>query len=124
MNFLDTLLMIACAVCFVNLIIFVLFGQITVRKLRKNPATKEELGVEFMSGWDILNVAEALAFPNFMARKLKNSPLSGLYADKDLLQKHTNRFDKILGTIFYVLFLASGLTFAFLALLAFLGFYE
>lgn len=40
-------------------ILYVAFGQITVRKLRKTPATKDKLGVEFASGWDILNVAGA-----------------------------------------------------------------
>ncbi|WP_236701395.1 hypothetical protein [Thalassomonas viridans] len=44
-------------------IFFVLFEQITVRKLRKNPKTKDVLGLEFMSGWDILNTAQALAMP-------------------------------------------------------------
>ncbi|MCP4117360.1 MAG: hypothetical protein GY737_18585 [Desulfobacteraceae bacterium] len=117
MTIVETLFMITCAVCFVNLIIFILFGQITVRKLRKNPETKEVLGVEFVSGWDIINVAQALALPNFVANKLKNSPLSALYADKDVLKKHTNRFDRILGTIFYVLFLPSGLTLIILAFL-------
>lgn len=124
MNVLDTILEIACIVCFVDLILFVLFGQITVRKLRKNPATKDKLGVEFTNGWDILNVAEALALPQFMTRRLKDSPLSGLYADKDVLGKHTSKFDKILGFIFYTLFISSGMTFAFLALLYFLGIYK
>ncbi len=114
--------MIACAIGFVTLIFFVLFGQITVRKLRKNPETKDELGVEFMSGWDILNVAQALALPDFMARKLKESPLSALHADKDILKKHTNKFDRILATIFYVLFLSSGLPLAFIGILSFFGF--
>ncbi len=123
MSLLTKLIGIACAIGFFALITFVLFGQLTVRKLRKNPKTKDELGLEFMSGWDILNVAEALAWPSFMARKLKNSPLSALHANSDLLKKHTNKFDKILGTILYVLFMSSGLSLAFLALLDFLGFF-
>lgn len=124
MSLLTKLVGIACAIGFFALITFVLFGQITVRKLRKNPKTKDELGVEFMSGWDILNVAEALALPKFMARRLKNSPLSALYANSALLKKHTNKFDRILGTIFYILFMSSGLTLAFLAFLDFLGLFE
>ncbi|MBI9088859.1 MAG: hypothetical protein JEZ12_06560 [Desulfobacterium sp.] len=124
MSLLTKLVGIACAVGFLALITFVLFGQITVRKLRKNPKTKDELGLEFMSGWDILNVAQALSIPSFMARKFKDSPLSALHADSDLLKRHTNKFDKVLGTIFYVLFMSSGLTLAFLALLDVLGFFE
>ena len=46
---------------FVACILFVIFGQVTVRKLRKNPETKHELGLEFAGGWDILNVAQALS---------------------------------------------------------------
>ncbi len=36
---------------FITCILFVLFGQITVRKLRKNPETKNHLGVQFVHGW-------------------------------------------------------------------------
>jgi hypothetical protein len=124
MNLFPTLLGIASAASLVALIFYVLFGQITVRKLRKNPETKDELGVEFISGWDILNVAQALSLPSFLTRKLKDSPLSALHANSDLLKKHTNKFDKILGTIFYVLFTSSGMTLTFLVLLNALGFFE
>ena len=123
MNILDTLFAIACAVCFAALIFFLLFGQITVRKLRKNPETKDELGFEFISGWDIINVAQALSLPKFLTRKLKNSPLSALHANSALLKKHTNKFDQVLGKFFFALYLFSGLTFIFLALLGFLGLY-
>jgi hypothetical protein len=124
MSLFPTLLGIGSAAILVALIFYVLFGQITVRKLRKNPETKDELGVEFISGWDILNVAQALSLPSFLTRKFKDSPLSALHANSDLLKKHTNKFDKILGTIFYVLFMSSGLSLAFLVLLNALGFFE
>ena len=39
----------------ISMVLYVIFGQVTVRKLRKNPETKHELGVEFASGWDIFN---------------------------------------------------------------------
>ncbi len=89
------------------LVLYVLFGQITVRKLRKNPKTKTALGTEFASGWDIINVAQALAIPKSWARKLKSSPLSALYADVDVLYEYTSKFDKILAFIFYWLFISS-----------------
>jgi hypothetical protein len=91
-----------------SLISLVLFGQLTVRKLRKNPATKDELGIEFISGWDIINVAEALASPNGLFQKLKRSPLSALYANSELLHRHTNRFDRILAKVFYYSLISSG----------------
>ena len=90
------------------LICLVLFGQMTVRKLRKNPATKHELGIEFISGWDIINVAEALATPKGIFQKLKRSPLSALYANSELLYRHTNRFDRILAKVFYYSLILSG----------------
>ena len=49
---------------FLTCILFVVFGQVTVRRLRKNPLTKEGLGIEFASGWDILNVAARFLHPN------------------------------------------------------------
>jgi len=53
---------------FLAMLFYIILGQITVRKLRKNPKTKNELGVEFVSGWDILNVAGALAMPRWINR--------------------------------------------------------
>ncbi len=60
MNF-STLFAIPAVVAFIGCILFVIFGLVTVRKLRKNPETKHALGIEFASGWDILNVAGALS---------------------------------------------------------------
>ncbi len=94
---------------FVSAIFYLIFGQVTVRKLRKNPRTKDELGIEFVSGWDIINVAQALAIPKIIIRKFKNSPLAALYADADLLYKHTNTFDRFLAAAFYWLLMFSGL---------------
>jgi len=48
---------------FLTAILYVIFGQVTVKKLRKNPKTKDALGLEYVSGWDIINVAQALAIP-------------------------------------------------------------
>ncbi len=124
MSLLTKLVGFTCAIGFFALFTFVLFGQITVRKLRKNPETKDELGIDFISGWDILNVAQALSLPSFLTRKFRDSPLSALHANSDLLKQHTNKFDKILGTISYVLFMSSGLTLAFLALLDVLGIFD
>ena len=58
-------LLFACGMAgsFLTIVLYVIFGQVTVRELRKNPETKEKLGIEFVSGWDILNVAGALSTP-------------------------------------------------------------
>jgi len=114
------LLLFTCVlgVFFIALIIFVIFGQVSVRKLRKNPKTKDELGIEFVSGWDILNVAGALAMPRWLNRKLRNTPLSNLYADADILDKHTNTFDRILATLFYWMFVSAILAIVSLTILS------
>ena len=97
------------AVMLFSLLLYVLFGQITVRKLRKNPETKQELGLEFASGWDILNVAQALATPRKIHKLLENGQLAFLHANSELISKHTNRFDKALAIIFFWMFMGSAL---------------
>jgi hypothetical protein len=83
---------------FLELILFVFFGEKTVRKLRKNPATKNALGIEFVSGLDIANVMFAFLVPRNLARKaVKRRPW--LVPDADLLEQYTTRFDRILARI-------------------------
>ena len=84
--------------CFmlVAAILYVVFGQVTVRKLRKNPKTKDALGLEYASGWDIINVAQALAIPRSWSRKLESSQLSCLHANSDLLFENTSKFENAL----------------------------
>jgi len=112
------------AAAFIVMILFVLFGQITVRKLRKKPATKDELGLEFASGWDIINVASALAMPIWLNKKLKNTPLSGLYANAEILHKHTNYLDLFLARIFYALFVMTGVSAIVFAILSSIGIFD
>ena len=69
MSLASKLLAIPLLLCIFACIFFVLFGQITVRKLRKNEKTKDALGLEFTSGWDILNVAQALSLPKKLKKK-------------------------------------------------------
>lgn len=119
MNVEDTLFRCSMGGMLVALILYVIFGQLTVRKLRKDPDTKNALGVEFASGWDIINVAQALAIPRTWSRKLENSPLSALYAKSECLRKSTTLFDRILAAIFYWIFTASAT--AMIALVALNG---
>ena len=102
-------------------ILYVVFGQVTVRKLRKNPVTKNELGMEFVSGWDIINVAQALAIPESISKKFSTGKLAFLHANAELLWKHTNKFDRFLAFTFYWLFMSSGLFMAGWALLDVVG---
>lgn len=105
---------------FFSMILFVLFGQITVRRLRKNPETKDSLGVSFASGWDILNVAQALTLPKHVTRRINNNS-AGFEADPDLLYKHTTVFDRVLARIFYVLFFGSAFSMLILIVMNGLG---
>ena len=109
------------ACMFITCILYVLFGQITVRKLRKNPKTRDELGLEYVSGWDIINVAQALAFPHSWSNKLKKSRLSFMHANAKVLLENTNALDRFLGIFFYWIMMFSGLSGAFLVLLNSLG---
>ena len=109
---------------FIACILYVLFGQATVRKLRKNPATKNALGIELASGWDIINVAQALSIPKSWRKKLERSPLSSIYANSDLLFEHTSKFDQILGALFYWFLTITGLSGALLVLLDAVGLFQ
>jgi hypothetical protein len=90
----------------VDFILIVFFGQKTVRKLRKNPATKDFLGIEPISGWDIFHVANALALPMWLTRKVRQSKLTAFFADADILEKLATRFDVVLAKIFLGLLLS------------------
>jgi len=117
------------AVGIIACILFVIFGQVTVRKLRKNPVTKHELGIEFTSGWDILNVAEALALPKAITRRIKRKSISiglgqGFEADADILHKHTTAFDRVLAHLFFWSWAFSGSGLIILGVLHWLGLFD
>ncbi|WP_417520432.1 hypothetical protein [Marinobacter sp.] len=107
--------------CIISGILYVAFGQITVRKLRKNPKVRDQLGIEYASGWDIINVAQAFAFPRNWTRKVENSRFSFIHANATLLYENTKKYDQILGCIFYWLLTASGLSMILLVLANYLG---
>lgn len=77
-------------------IVLIAFGQITVRKLRRNPQTRGRLGLEFMSGWDIMNVSAALNRPEWLSRRIDNGPWAAMHANSALMRRHTTRLDRVL----------------------------
>lgn len=121
MSLLSQLLGVACAIGFFAAIFYVAFGQITVRKLRKNPITRDKLGIEYVSGWDIINAAQALSIPRALSKKLESTPLSFLYANSEILHDQTNVFDRVLGALFYWLLTLSGGMMICLAILDVVG---
>jgi hypothetical protein len=108
MSLVAKLLAIPAALAFVACILYVLFGQITVRKLRKKPETRDQLGIEFASGWDILNVASAISRPKWLSDRYKKSSLSALIASSDVLYRNTTLFDRILARLFWYSYVISG----------------
>ncbi len=126
MNF-STLFAIPAVVAFIGCILFVIFGLVTVRKLRKNPETKHALGIEFASGWDILNVAGALSLSKVVARRLRRNSESmglGFEADPDVLYKHTTVFDRVLARMFFWSWVFSGSGLLILMVLNWLGIFD
>lgn len=112
------------ALTLIVMMLFLFFSQFTVRKLKKNPQTRDELGFEYISGWNIINAAQALAMPNALVKKFNKTPLASLFADSELLNRNTNKFDKILAIIFYWLFIFSGIFAATLVLLNSIGVFD
>ncbi len=88
-------------------ILFVVFGEVTVRRLRKDPATRRYLGFEFCSGWDIVNAGVALSWPRRLKRRLDNGVLSDFHANTEILLQHTSRLDRILGRAYYATMVSS-----------------
>ena len=105
-------------------LVFVLFGQFTVKKLRKNPATKDVLGLDLASGWDIINIAQSLTLPYKLYRIIEKSSLKHFFADKQVIESNTSRLDKILGQIFYILFVSISFFGVVFVVLEFLGILE
>jgi hypothetical protein len=103
-------------------ILLVVLGQKTVRKLRKNPETKNALGIEFLlGGGDIVNVSFAFGIPRRLNRKVRKNKLRALFADADLLEKHMTRFDILLSKVVFFLGVAWILPLLILVLLFKIG---
>lgn len=117
----STLLAIDAAFLLIACVLYVIFGQVTVRPLRKNPKTRESLGLEFISGWDIINVAQALAMPKAWTETLSKSPIGSIYAERKTLIEHTSKFDQILAFVFYWTLIVSGLAAPIILILNSLG---
>ncbi len=94
-----------------------------MRKLRKNPETKHELGIEFAGSWDIFNVAQALTLPETVAQRIRRNSM-GFEANPDVLYKHTTMFDRVLARIFYIPFFFSGFGLIILMVLNWFGVFD
>lgn len=121
MSLFSQLLGINALFVFFGLVLYVVFGQITVKRLRKDPATKQALGLGFASGWDIINVAQAISLPRAITKKLESSAISTMYANSAVLRQHTTRAERILAAVFYYVFTLSSLSMIILVAMNGLG---
>jgi hypothetical protein len=117
----STLLGICFLFVLIGWVLFVLFGQITVRRLRKNPETRDKLGLEFASGWDIFNVAGAMCRPQWLSERLRRSTLSFTAADERPIYENTNWFDRLLGRTMFIMMMGAVAVMLVLILLNFIG---
>jgi len=73
-------------------------------------------------------VAQALALPKTITRRLKRNSISmgmGQFeADPDVLYKHTTVFDRVLARVFYTLFALSGIAIILLTMFEFFWGYD
>lgn len=109
---------------FLSMILYVVLGQITVRRLRKNPEIRRLLGMELASGWDILNVAGALSRPKCFSEMIRNSPLSFMAADERPLYANTNIAERCIARVFFWSWIISCVTGSLLGLLVMAGVIE
>lgn len=124
MSLFSFLLAIDCSLAIIGSIFLVIFGQVTVRKLRKNTEAKDALGIEFINGWDIIHAGMALTLHRKFGRRIKKAPFGLLHADPDLLYKHTTILDRILSRVFYIIYALAGLFAVVLMLLDIAGFFN
>ena len=118
MNLETKLFAIVMLVMFIDMFLLLTFAWTTVRKLRKNPNTKDSLGFEIYSGSNIFGIAQALAWPRSITKKADDAKYSFMIANAELLHEHTSRFDKILARLFYWPMIFSVISLLLLAVLS------
>lgn len=121
MSTFSALLGAASAAALVAWLLYLIFAQVTVRRLEKDPAVREQMGFEAISGWRVFNVAEALVLPRSFFEMARKTLLSGMYANATLLRAHATRLDRVLAHLFFWTFFGSGAAIVLLVALHYLG---
>ena len=115
---LNELIFILFYICiFFSIILFLLFSAIIVRPLRKNPKTRDHLGITPLEVMKVLRVASALSLPKKLQLKMENGYLGAMCANSEILKKHTSTFGKLFANI---LFFFANLTVVLLLACAFI----
>lgn len=102
---------------FLCAMLVVVFWLVTVRRLRKNPETRHSLGIYILPCGDAMNVAIAVTWPRRLLRMLDHSPAWVLFANTDLMYRHTSVRERCLARACHGLELLSFATLLFYAAL-------
>ncbi len=87
--------------------LFFFINLTTVRRLRKNPITKDELGFHLFWGWYALNISEALFVSKKRMTKRRSHSDGYLFANPDLVRQYTMPFEKVICKLLIILGLFS-----------------
>lgn len=80
---------------------FALLRLITVRRLLRDPQTRNRLGLDIFPGWQTLNVATTLSWPRAAGRYFDSRPLAMFRAHSQTVYAHTNLLDRCLARLCY-----------------------
>ncbi len=106
----------------VSWILFFIINIKTVRRLRKNPITKNELGFHLFWGWYALNISETLLFSKEWTIRRRNSSNGYMFANYDLVHQYTTPFEKVICKLCIILSLFSVLGLLTIEILSYFGF--
>ncbi len=84
-------------------VLFFIINIKIVRRLRKNPITKDAMGFHLFWGWYALNISEVLFFSKKWMTKRRNRSHGYMFANYDLVHQYTTRFEKLICKIFVLL---------------------
>ncbi|MCF6325448.1 MAG: hypothetical protein L3J89_14215 [Gammaproteobacteria bacterium] len=77
-------------------ILFFIINIKTVRRLRKNPITRDELGFHLVWGWYAITISLVLFVPNERMAKRRSYSDGFLFANQDLVAQYTTPFEKVI----------------------------
>ncbi len=103
-------------------ILFFIINLKIVRRLRKNPITKDELGFHLFWGWYALNISEALFFSKKWMTKRRSRPHGYMFANFNLVHQYTTPFEKVICKLFVILGLLSIVSLLIIGFLDQIGF--
>jgi len=103
-------LAIAVTMAVIAWVLLLILGLSTMRKLKKNPRTRDQLGINLIWGWQTINVAQAVTLPRSWMQKLRDRVDGSKFANHELLHIHTTMLDRLLLRLFFIIFSVSGVS--------------